>query len=357
MSRLPRGLLGMLLIVAVVERWVSARYLDYTDPASLGWRTSVEAAGVEAVGADVLCLGDSLAKHGLLPAVISAQTGRSSYNLAAPAAPAAMTYLTLTRALDAGARPRAIVVDFAPDLLAGGPTYQERSWPEVLTAREAASLAIDARGSRLLAKVVLGRWLATCRGRFELRAAILGHLAGRPPTLGIANRAMVENWQRDLGANRVGPAPGFNGEVSEADHRRLMDHAFRAHRVNALYVDRLLRLADRRGIAVRWLIPPVSPTVQARRDASGADAAYTDFVRRSICDHRHVAVVDARRMGLDAGSFVDPIHLGGAGAEALSAAVAERLGDSATAWVLLGPTARSSVARSSATRSDARKRR
>lgn len=355
MTRAPWGFAGMLLAVAAVESWVADRPERFTDPASLGWRASAEAASGVAVDADVLILGDSLAKHGLLPARLAAMTGRAAYNLAAPAAPVPLAYFLLRRALDAGARPSAIVVDLAPDLLAGGPGYRERSWPEALSTGEIMELAIEARSASLPARVVVGRWSATCRGRFEVRAAVVSALRGEPSRLEGSNRAMLAAWRRDLGANRDGDAPPFDGRVSEADHRRLMDHAFRVHRVNARYLDKLLRLAEGRGIAVRLLVPPVAPEVQARRDAVGADAAYTAFLTEIAREHPGVVVLDARRLGLDARSFVDPIHLGAAGAGALTGAVAARLDARSTAWVTLGP--RPIVAQSTDPHADARGRR
>ena len=56
----------------------------------------------ESPGCDLLCLGDSLIKHGLFPGVIEEETGRRTVNLSAARAPALLTYFFLRRALDAG---------------------------------------------------------------------------------------------------------------------------------------------------------------------------------------------------------------------------------------------------------------
>ena len=93
-----------------------------------------------APGSGILCLGDSLAKDGLVSAVLTATTGVPTYNLSAPAAPAPMTECLFRRALDAGARPRAIVLELKPSLLAGGPRYRMRGWQEFLNFSETVSL-------------------------------------------------------------------------------------------------------------------------------------------------------------------------------------------------------------------------
>ena len=65
----------MLGLVMVVESFTARHRLDFTDTASLSWAMSGEAAGAGAKGSDVLCAGDSLAKHGLLPRVIEDRSG------------------------------------------------------------------------------------------------------------------------------------------------------------------------------------------------------------------------------------------------------------------------------------------
>ncbi len=45
--------------------------------------------------------------------------------------------------------------------------------------------------------------------------------------------------------------------------------------VNVAYLDRFLALAQEAKIPVIWLLPPIQPSVQARTEASGFDAAYS----------------------------------------------------------------------------------
>ena len=117
----PVGCRGMIVLVAAIECFVSRNWLDFTDPVSLSWRYSASSVTTESPGCDLLCLGDSLIKHGLLPGVIEEETGRRTLNLSAARAPALLTYFFLRRALDAGARPRAIIINAKPAVLLAGP--------------------------------------------------------------------------------------------------------------------------------------------------------------------------------------------------------------------------------------------
>ncbi len=82
----PVGLLGMLVLVAGVEGLVASHRLDVTSPATLTWSLSAEAARREARECRVLCFGESLMKHGLLPGVLEARLGGRAFNLAVCAA-------------------------------------------------------------------------------------------------------------------------------------------------------------------------------------------------------------------------------------------------------------------------------
>ncbi len=78
------------------------------------WRRAGPAAkGRAATGAEVLCFGDSQVKTGIAAVALEARLDRPVYNLGMMAATPAGSYFVFKRALDAGARPRAIVLDAA----------------------------------------------------------------------------------------------------------------------------------------------------------------------------------------------------------------------------------------------------
>src|SRR3954468_14498703 len=93
---IPWGLIGMLGLIAAVERSVASRAFELTaNPMFLDWRESGRAARAEAARAQVLALGDSLVALGVQPRILEARFGRSAYNLAVPGAPAPASYFLL----------------------------------------------------------------------------------------------------------------------------------------------------------------------------------------------------------------------------------------------------------------------
>src|SRR4051812_42261979 len=111
----PWGTMGMIVVVATVELLVH-RVEDrhFTTNAALSWAYGGRAADRKAAGRDVLCFGDSMVKFGVAPRVLEDRLGTKAYNLALYAGSPTASYFLLRRALEAGARPSAILVDFQP---------------------------------------------------------------------------------------------------------------------------------------------------------------------------------------------------------------------------------------------------
>ena len=63
----PWGFAGSIVLIVAIESLVTRNWLDLTDPVSLSWRYSTKAVETESAGCELLCLGDSQIKHGLLP--------------------------------------------------------------------------------------------------------------------------------------------------------------------------------------------------------------------------------------------------------------------------------------------------
>jgi hypothetical protein len=332
----PAGLIGMLAVVGVVETAVSRAGPALEDTVCFSWTHAARAAVEKGPGRDVLCLGDSLAKHGLMPRVIEQATGRPAYNLAAAASPAPVAYFVLKRAINAGARPRAVVFDLKPSLLAGGPKYQLRQWQGALTWPECFELIRAGAGSQVARALTLGKLLPTFRARHEARAWVLSTFRCEPCFLEAVNAVCEANWSANLGANVATPNPAFDGTVSEAQHAEYLSDRFSAHEVNALFARRLLRLAASAGVRRYLVLTPLAPELHARRVASGADAAYTRFVAGLQAFDHGLTVLDARGSGYPPSAFVDPTHLDARGAAALSAGVAAALQDGQVGgWVRL----------------------
>ncbi len=321
-ASLPWGLVGMLGLVIAIEGTISRRWLDFSDPVSVSWRFMDRAARSDAVGCDVLFLGDSLVKHGLLPSVIRRETGIRSVNISAARAPALMTYFVLKRAVESGARPSAIVIDTKPAVLIGGVEYNARYWPAALTARECLELGrITGRAQTGLA--MLTAWLLpSVQSRLEVRSCIEAALKGTRDPIQEINRVLWRNWSVNEGANVAMLNSTYRGELSPEIRERLHPDRWYVDPSNVEGIERLLRLARDRDIRVYWLLPPISTGLQEWRERSGAEAKFEGFVRAYQKRYpRVVTVLDARRVAPDPTLYVDATHLSGRGAIVLSRAV------------------------------------
>src|SRR5207247_551116 len=105
-----------------------------------------------------------------------------SYNLALMGGQPMAGYFLLRRALDQGARPRAILVGFAADRLQGDPRRATRGLTEIVRPAEALDLACTAGDPGLFAAMVLARALPSYRCRMEIRAHFPQVLRGGRPT-------------------------------------------------------------------------------------------------------------------------------------------------------------------------------
>ena len=315
----------MLALVLLVEGTVARHPLDFSDPVSLSWRLAAGSARDEAPGCAILGIGDSLVKHAVIPRAIEDRLGARAVNLGVARGPAPATYFLFRRALDAGARPEAVVINFKPSVLIGSPRYNLRYWQEILTFHEALDLTRTGGGGSLLTEIVLGRLLPSIRGRLEVRGAVAAALRGEPSPMRRINRICKRNWSVNGGANVAARNAAFTGVVSAKDHKTLYSHKWYCHKANAVYVRRVLDLAAARGIRVYWLLPPLAPALQARREETGAEAGFLGFVRSLHARYPNLTIVDGRHAGYDASLFVDATHLDGRGAAVLSADLAALL--------------------------------
>src|SRR5205823_5327851 len=137
----PLGLLGALALVAAIESSLRSHELEFLNTLACDWRQGALAAGRDAPGCEVLCFGDSLMKNGVAPEVIGRRLGMRSYSLAVASGPPAASYFLLRRALESGARPKAVLIDVIPHLLAWGPESFATLWPELLDVRDGLDLA------------------------------------------------------------------------------------------------------------------------------------------------------------------------------------------------------------------------
>src|SRR5262249_46051422 len=142
---LPLGLIGMLGFVVAIER--STMHCAFLVPSAncggVSWNFAPKKIKSKTRDREILCLGDSLVNVGVIPAILTEQTGRCAYNLALHGGAAPASYYLLRRAVSEGAHPSILVIDFERKLLAEGPSSRERRfpWTEVLSLRETVELA------------------------------------------------------------------------------------------------------------------------------------------------------------------------------------------------------------------------
>jgi hypothetical protein len=323
---IPAGLLGMIVLVTAIECFVARHWLDFSDPVSLSWRYSAQAVIAQAPKCGLLCVGDSLIKHGLIPAVLQRGTGQRAVNLSAARCPALMTYFLLCRALDAGSRPRALIVNAKPAVLLANPEFNARYWQEVLTLREFTEMLALTRRSSFVLALAAGRVLPSLRCRLELRSSLAAAVLGRIGPLHAINPVLWRNWTKNAGANISAVTSSAQGAPALEVARRIRADVFHVDPTNAVAIERLLQLAAERNIPVFWLLTPLSPELQDVRDRSGAEAGYERFIRSLQARFpRVMTVLDGRRAGYPAALFADPTHLNRGGALALSQVVAQEI--------------------------------
>lgn len=315
----PWGLLGMLALVWVIEGFVSRS--PWTGSLGWSWRSSREVVdGVR--DCRVLLFGDSQVKVGIQGDLLQRQLGEPVYNLAVLRAHPAASAMLLRRALDAGARPEAVILDAFPGILTDHPRMNGAEWAELLDTRGWFELLRDTPDPQLVARA-MGHWLIpSVDARWSIRPVIAAALAGQPDP----SRLLVERRERLLRRGSIAvrasglPLQEALPDLPAGAGKKSGWWRVRPENLNALR--RFCTLAKTHDIHVYWLWPTQSPDTQARRETLRLDEPFEVMVRRLQDEFPNLTVLDVRRAGLEATDFYDPGHLNDQGAEALTNAVA-----------------------------------
>ena len=153
--------------------------------------------------------------------MLQERTGRAAYNLAVVGGSAPSSYFLLRRALDAGARPSTIVVNFNHELLSHGPASKTRSYPldHLLDLRETVELCWSARDPDLFAAITLARLLPSVQCRGEARANVQLMLRGEKSDRAGIMLLLFRNWNFNKGA-MIDPKGSFQDDSGIADAER-----------------------------------------------------------------------------------------------------------------------------------------
>ena len=319
-SRIPAGILGAVVLIALAEFAVARSKVGTFGGSQWSYEVARETAESGDRDFDVLCFGDSLLKQGLAPPVLETAAGIRAYNFAIAGGQAPGEYFLLRKALASGIKPRAIVVEFFPKLMATEPEFNVENWPFVASPAECFELARLARSPGFLADLALRELLPSVRCRNSIRANVLAALNGSFPMFAHEVRSARRNWAINRGAEIVASRPG------RVDNLDLWMQGyfpkFSCAKANRTYIKRLLDLAGRHEIPVFWVLPPYQPALQARCEQSGFDAAHVDFIRTLQARYPGLYVVDGRHAGYDPSVFTDLHHLGREGAAIFSGELA-----------------------------------
>jgi hypothetical protein len=322
----PLGLIGMLALVVVAERYVAGRGNgDFGTLYTLEWGFQGRSIKPEAPKAQLLCFGTSLTRLGVSPIILADRLGFPAYNFAMSGAQPYAIYTAFRHALEAGAKPRAVVVDFKWSSIALPPTFNERVLPEVATLAECAELAYAVQSADFLARLMLVKLLPSYRCRAVIRDNISAAVDGREPVRNYENFITIRNTRVNRGAMHASKTK-YDGKIEPAD-AALYPASWSCDPVCEAYIHKFLGLAEARGIQVFWLLPPISPAAESLREEIGAELAYTRFVKATTSRYPGVSVIDARGSGYPAEVFFDPTHLNRYGAATLSADLADAIAD------------------------------
>jgi hypothetical protein len=324
----PWGLFGMALLIMGIEVGIS-RHDGFTTLAAaehqFAYRASREARRYE-----VLCFGDSQVKDEVVPRVVEARLGKRTLNLAIAGSPAPSAYFLLRRALESGARPSALLVDYHAWLMQVDPSLRVATNAEICNLRDCFELARKAGDANLFGALVTSSLLPSLKARDQIRTNILAAFLGKSaePLRRVVAQAQ-RNWAVNGGAQLMPRIPGVDKIKEFWDESTSYREHWYCTPTNASYIRKFLKLATAHRIPVFFLVPPRHPRVQANRERLGLDALYTRFVHAVTADFSNVTVIDARRAGFDPTVFIDSSHMDRQGAcdfsDEVAAVVADRL--------------------------------
>jgi hypothetical protein len=333
-GRWPSGLIGTLALLIAIESTLAHHDRSLLTASAADWRLTREAATVEAPKADLLCFGDSLVKTGVVPTVLESALGLRAFNLAVIGAPPPASFFLLRRALEAGANPRALVLDFKPSTLISEYRPFVRDYAELLDPRDALDLAREDHDPGFFGQYLVHRFIPSMRLRLDIRAAMTDQLNPPPgpvypPWLYVLERQQEQNRGailHPISPFRGLPDPYPDGDIPSAQTHLFYPKYWYPRLTNLNYIKKFLDLAATREIPVFLLLPPIHPGAQAKRERQGLDADYETIVKKIRTRFHNVIVLDSRHSGFGYESFSDSHHLDREGALVQSEALAVVIG-------------------------------
>lgn len=324
-KRAPAGLIGMLALIVLVEGAVARHEADFKIGWHWGWKVNGGAARRKADRFSVLCFGDSQVNLGIIPNVLDLVTGERSLNLALSGGQATTTFFQLRRALEAGARPKAILVDFFPLLLNHGHEENTPRWPDYLTTREALEMSRAVGDPGFFARVTLSRLLVTARERDGIRKAIVDSFAGQFVTQRGESVALRRNLQLNQGGVVFDRHPEWDAGDLNAWYKLAFANPEWCTPYHRAYLEKFFELTRKAGTQVFWVVPPLPPEVEEKLAAEGEDDRLDALITSIQDQFPEVTVIDARGTEYPHEVFIDHGHLDRIGARCFTAGVGESI--------------------------------
>lgn len=332
--RLPAGMLAMLGVVVLVEALIALNQEQWQSLDFATFQFTRRAIDTGKANTDLLVLGDSVLKLGLQPKVLQERLGLTSYNLAHSGGQAPDTYFALRQALARGARPKAILIDCNPFLLQCAPFTRARETAELRTLYDCLELGWLGWDGGHLGTQLMAKLLPSYRYRETIGGEICAKWMGRPRLQADLPPRFWRNWGVNQGAELAVPNPSATRVAGALDETASLLPIFYPHPLNSAFIKRTLKLATSRGIDVYWLIPPINPQVQARREQTRGDNDYETYIRVFQTLFPTLKIIDGRHANYDPALFIDVTHLDCRGSYVYSMAVADVLerGIGPTRW-------------------------
>ncbi len=327
--RLPLGFVGMVSLLILGETCLAIRAPDFLGEIAYAWRWGARSAQRDAPKSEVLCFGDSLVKFGVAPRVVESRTGRTMWNLAVTGGRPANSYFLLRRALDAGARPAALVLD--ADLLYADPFEIPYLWPQLATPGEIIEMAWMGGNPDFFFHYGLAWTLPSVRARYEIRSNILAAFRGEATNLRAAASLTNRNWKVNRGA-AIMPSdrqlPASSVQILDAwPDKRPRPGQWLSHPINTVYLDKFLDIAAERAIPVFWLLPPHYRMFDRYYDQPNWSGLHREFIRQRLARYTNLVIVDGTHANYDRTVVMDVSHLNRNGAVAYSIALGDILRD------------------------------
>ena len=291
----PLGLCGMLGLLGAAELGLRQLTPVLAYPALIEWRKTRQDAARSSQDCAWLCFGSSLVKYSVLPRVIERRAGIRGENLALAGGAPAAAYFLLRRALDHGAHPSAVVVEFAHARLADDPcdALTVPAWAQLLGEAEAIELGVRSGRGDFLGKLSVACLLPSMRLRHMIRPALLTAFQGQPVSQVIGGIAVGRNHRVNRGALVQPDVPGREDITIPPMIPDRSTH-WKCHPVNDDFVTKFLDLAARRRITVYWLMPPIPPGMQTILDRSHEEAPTCTTTSSGSARYPNVTIIDGR---------------------------------------------------------------